>query len=71
MEAVMMDARKKAMVWRIVGIGVLAWVAYDLYTGYTLLWDVVHRDQDPTLYWTLMGIWTALGVYCLLPAGKK
>ena len=56
--------------WKIVGVALLAWVAYDLYAGYTLAWDVIYRDRDPALYWIVVGVWFALAVYCLLPSGK-
>ena len=60
-----------AVFWKVVGVALLGWVAYDIYAGYTLVWDVVHRDRDPVLYWIVVGVWFVLAVYCLLPSGKK
>lgn len=50
--------------WNIVGVALLGWVAWDLYAGYTVLADVVYRDQEPTLYWIAIAIWGALGISC-------
>lgn len=50
--------------WHVVGVLLLAWVAWDLYAGYTLLYDIIYRDQDPVLYWTSVAIWAALGLSC-------
>jgi len=50
--------------WYVVGVLLLGWVAFDLYAGYTLLHDVIYRDQNPTLYWTGVGVWFALAVSC-------
>lgn len=50
--------------WKIVGIGLLGWVAWDLYYGYTFVHGIVYREEDPTLYWIAVSIWAALGVSC-------
>ncbi len=57
-------------IWTYVGIALLAWIGYDLYAGYTLLWDVIYRDQDPASYWTVLGIWFVLAVSCFFPWGN-
>ncbi len=57
-------------IWTYVGIALLVWVGYDLYAGYTLLWDVIYRDQDPASYWIVLGIWFALAVSCFVPWGR-
>ncbi|MGI9275811.1 MAG: hypothetical protein ACR2PT_13330 [Endozoicomonas sp.] len=50
--------------WKVVGVALLGWVAWDLYFGYTFLYDLVYRDQEPTLYWTAIAIWSGLGISC-------
>ncbi len=58
-------------IWTYVGIALLAWVAWDLYAGYTLVWNLVYRDQEPVLYWTFVTIWFALGVSCFFSWGEE
>jgi len=50
--------------WRVIGVGLLIWVAWDLYFGYTVLYDVIYKDQEPTLYWVSVTIWLGLGLSC-------
>lgn len=57
--------------WPIVGVLLLIWVAYDLYAGYTLLWDVVYRDVEPTKYWVVLGGWTVLAISCFFSWGDE
>lgn len=52
------------MFWKIVGVFLIGWAGWDLYYGYTFLFDTVYRDQDPTLYWTAVSAWFLLGVSC-------
>ncbi|WP_194842563.1 hypothetical protein [Endozoicomonas sp. OPT23] len=52
------------MFWKVVGVFLLGWVGWDLFYGYTYLFDVVYRDQDPTLYWVAVSGWTLLGISC-------
>lgn len=50
--------------WRVVGVFLLVWVAWDLYSGYTFVHSIVYRAEDPTLYWSALAVWTALGISC-------
>jgi len=50
--------------WKVVGVLLLIWVAYDLYAGFTLLYDVIYREQQPAVYWTGIGLWTLLALSC-------
>ena len=50
--------------WRVVGVALLLWAAWDIYFGYTFLYDIIYRDEDPTLYWTSVVIWIVLGLSC-------
>ena len=54
-------------VWSFIGVGLLVWVGYDLYAGYTLLWDTIYRDQDPVGYWLILGLWFLLAISCFVP----
>ena len=53
--------------WSVVGVLLLAWVAWDLYAGYTLAWDVIYRNASPAAYWVVVAIWTVLGISCFFP----
>lgn len=52
------------MFWKIVGVLLIGWAGWDLYNGYTYLFETVYRDQDPALYWTAVSAWVILGVSC-------
>lgn len=56
--------------WYFIGVLLSAWVAWDLYHGYTLIWsDFVYRDQTPSAYWTGIVVWAALAISCFIPWG--
>ncbi|MCW8880101.1 MAG: hypothetical protein OQK04_14890 [Kangiellaceae bacterium] len=50
--------------WRVIGVLLLGWVAWDLYHGYTLLFNFVYRNEEPTLYWVTVGGWLVLALSC-------
>jgi hypothetical protein len=50
--------------WRVVGVALFLWAAWDIYFGYTLLYDVIYRNQEPVLYWVTVSGWIVLGVSC-------
>ena len=50
--------------WSIIGVLLLAWVAWDLYAGYTFLLDIVYKELEPTKYWVCIGAWALLGISC-------
>ncbi|MGB0894413.1 MAG: hypothetical protein ACPGUD_08405 [Parashewanella sp.] len=52
------------MFWKIIGVLLLGWAGWDLYHGYTFLFNVVYKEQDPTLYWAAVSAWTILGISC-------
>ena len=31
--------------WRMIGVGLLLWAAWDIYFGYTILYDVIYKEQ--------------------------
>lgn len=50
--------------WQIVGVLLLGWAAWDIYAGYTLIWNIIYRDDDPVLYWIAVSAWSILGISC-------
>ncbi len=58
-------------IWTYIGLALLAWVGWDLYRGYTLIWDVIYRDTDPTTYWIVIAVWTSLAMSCFFPWGNN
>ena len=58
-------------IWRVVGVLLLVWVAWDLYAGYTLAWNIIYRDTNPTAYWGVVVLWAALGVSCFSPWNRE
>lgn len=57
-------------IWIYIGISLLAWVAWDLYEGYTLTWRMVYRDSEPTTYWVAIAVWTSLAISCFFTWGN-
>lgn len=58
------EREKMRSFWFTVGVLLLGWVAWDLYAGYTLLWDFVYRETQPGLYWICVSVWAVLGISC-------
>ncbi|WP_420592156.1 hypothetical protein [Bacterioplanoides sp.] len=52
------------MFWKIVGVFLLAWAGIDLYNGYTMIYETVTREGNPTMYWSAITCWIALGISC-------
>ena len=50
--------------WLFVGVALFAWVGWDLYHGYTLLYDVIYKEQDPTMFWVAIAAWSGLALSC-------
>lgn len=50
--------------WRVVGVALLLWAAWDIYFGYTFLYEVIYREQEPVLFWSSVVIWAGLGLSC-------
>ena len=46
----------------VVGILLLAWVAWDLYSGRVWLHRAFDRSSEPGSYWALMTVWLALAL---------
>jgi hypothetical protein len=55
--------RKYTMPWTyFIGIALLAWVAYDLFTGRVWLHRAFDRASEPGGYWGLMVLWLVLAL---------
>ncbi len=57
--------------WYFVGVALLVWVGWDLYAGYTFIWDIVYRETNPVAYWIALVVWTGLGVSCFFSWGES
>lgn len=54
-------------IWLIIGILLLLWVVYDLFSGKVWLHREVERATEPTLYWFGMAAYFFLAISCVLP----
>ncbi len=52
--------------WTIIGVLLVLWVLWDLFAGYTILWNVIYRDRNPGQYWAVLAIWAAIAASCFL-----
>ncbi len=48
----------------VLGIALLAWVAYDLFAGATWLHRPFYRADEPLVYWSVLLLWTLVAVSC-------
>lgn len=55
------------MGWLIVGVLLIVWVLYDLFSGTVWSYRKIYRKYEPGLYWLFILIWTALAMACLVP----
>ena len=44
--------------WQWVGVGLVVWVAYDLFAGYGYSYRLVHRAEEPVHYWLMIALWS-------------
>ena len=51
--------------WSLWGLVVLLWILPDLRRGSTHFLEVVNRQDNPILFWTMMLTWIALAVYMI------
>ncbi len=49
-------------IWLIVGIGLILWAIYDLYTGKVWLHREISRSYEPSFYWIIWILWMGIGV---------
>ena len=52
-------------IWLIVGIALLVWTAYEVYTGTTWLHRKVARTEEPLFYWILIAVWAVLALWAI------
>lgn len=46
--------------WKLVGIALVIWVAYDLWAGYTYSYRLVLADSEPLHYWLTLVLWAII-----------
>jgi len=47
--------------WQWIGIALLVWWLWDLYTGETyIIYEPIKRSQQPFSYWFIMLVWGAI-----------
>lgn len=49
-----------------VGIGLVIWLLYDLFTGAVYLHREIERDSEPGLYWFSIVLWGAVAASCFI-----
>lgn len=53
------------MAWTaILGIVLLIWLAWDLFSGSVWLHREIYREEEPFSYWSVMIIWLVVAVSC-------
>lgn len=48
------------------GILLLFWAFIDLKSGHSFFIEPIDKNEDPILYWTIIGLWIVLGIATLL-----
>ena len=51
--------------WHLIGIGLVLWVAYDLFMGYSYSYRLVQRADEPLYYWLTVALWSLVAVATL------
>lgn len=50
-------------VWLYIGIGLLLWVLWDLYSGRVVfIYQVLNRKTDPIKYWAVWSVWFIIAI---------
>ena len=52
-------------IWLIVGIALLIWDIYEIFTGSTYLHRKVTRAAEPLFYWILVAVWGILALWAI------
>lgn len=55
------------MTWFIIGIALLIWVLYDLFSGTVWSYRKIYRREEPVAYWFTLAIWFVLAIGCIIP----
>ena len=48
------------------GLLFIMWTIPALYSGQTHLVEVINRDQNPVLFWLIIGTWIGLSIYMII-----
>ncbi|MFB9888030.1 hypothetical protein [Balneatrix alpica] len=54
------------MMWTLIGVSLLLWLGWDLYSGEVWLHRAFLREQEPLGYWLGMALWLGVALSCLL-----
>ena len=49
----------------LLGVMLLLWVAWDLYSGTVWAHREISRRSEPLAYWSMTAVWTAVAVSCI------
>lgn len=52
--------------WTIIGVLILLWVGYDVYTGTVWVHRELSRASEPILYWFWITVYSFLGLSCFI-----
>lgn len=52
------------MLTTIIGVVLLLWVAWDLFSGKVWLHREIDRSEEPLAYWSTLLVWLAVAVSC-------
>ena len=55
-------------IWVMVGIVLIMWAVFDLFTGTVWVHRKVERRYEPKLYWVWIMVYLLIGISCLFPA---
>jgi len=52
--------------WQILGIGLLIWAAYDLFSGQVYLHRSITRQEEPGFYWSVWMLYLVIAIVLVL-----
>ena len=52
--------------WLLIGVGLIFWLAYDLYYGVTWTYRAVYKKSEPKLYVLVTVYWALLAITTLV-----
>lgn len=55
------------MIWLIIGIVLLIWAVYDLFSGTVWSYRKIYRSEEPEAYWITLIVWFVLAFSCIIP----
>jgi len=52
--------------WFVIGVILVLWAIYDLFSGKVWIHREVMREYEPSLYWISWSIWASIAVIVLI-----